>query len=52
MGTWIHFVRATSTAHSGESAAAAARRVLTSFVRATAVSVQAAKAAQTTAVAS
>ena len=52
MGTWTHVVRATSAAHSGESAAAAARRVLTSFVRATAVCVRAAKAAQTAAVAS
>ena len=52
MGTWTHVVRATSVTHSGESAAAAARRVLTSFVRATAVCVWAAKAAQTAAVAS
>ena len=52
MGTWTHVVRATSAAHSGESAAATARRVLTSFVRATAVCVRAAKAAQTAAVAS
>ena len=28
MGTWTHFVRATSAAHSGESMAAAAMRVL------------------------
>ena len=45
-------MRATSAAHSGESAVAAARRVLTSFVRATAVCVRAAKAAQTAIVAS
>ena len=49
---WTHVVRATSAAHSGESAAAATRRVLTSFVRATAVCVRAAKAAQTAVVAS
>ena len=52
MGTWTHVVRATSAAHSGDSAGAAARRVLTSFVRATAVCVRAAKAAQTADVAS
>ena len=52
MGTWTHVVRATSVAHSGEIAAAAARRVLTSFVRATAICVWAAKAAQTADVAS
>ena len=52
MGTWTRVVRATSVAHSGESAAAAARRVLTSFVRATAVCFQVAKAAQTADVAS
>ena len=51
MGTWTHVVRAISAAHSGESADAAARRVLTSIVRATAVCVRAAKAAQTAAVA-
>ena len=49
---WSHVMRATSAAHSGESAAAAARHVLTSFVRATAICVRAAKAAQTAAVAS
>ena len=52
MGTWTHVVRATSAAHSGESAAAGAKRVLTSFVRATAVCVRVAKAAQTAVVAS
>ena len=52
MGTWTHVVRATSPAHSSESAAAAARHVLTSFMRATAVYVQAAMAAQTADVAS
>ena len=39
-------------AHFGESAVAAARRVLTSFVRATAICVRAAKAAQMVVVAS
>ena len=52
MGTWTRFVRATSAAHSGESVAAAARRMLTGFVRVTTVCVQAAKAAQTAIVAS
>ena len=52
MGTWTRVVRATSAAHSGESAAAAAKLVLTSFVRATAICVRAAKAAQTAAIAS
>ena len=52
MGTWTRLPRATSAAHSGESAAAAARHVLTSFVRATAICVRAAKAAQTAVVAS
>ena len=49
---WTRVVRATSTAHSGESAAAATRHVLASFVRATAICVWAAKAAQTAIVAS
>ena len=52
MGTWTRVVSATSVAHSGESAAAAARRVLTSFVRATAVYVQVTKVAQTAIVSS
>ena len=52
MGTWTRIVRATSAAHSGESTAAGARCVLTSFMRATAVCVRAAKAAQTVDVAS
>ena len=52
MGTWTHVVRATSVAQSGESAAVAARRGLTSFVRAAAICVRAAKAAQTVDVAS
>ena len=52
MGTWTRVVRATSAAHFGESAAVAARRVLTSFVRATAICVWEAKAAHTAAVAS
>ena len=43
---------ASSAAHSGESATAAARRMLTSFVRATTICDRAAKAAQTTDVAS
>ena len=45
-------MRAASATHSGESAAIAARRVLTSFVRATAICTRAAKAAQTATVAS
>ena len=52
MGTWTRVVRATSAAHSGKSMVATARHVLTSFVRATAICVGAAKAAQTTAIAS
>ena len=52
MGTWTRVVRATSAAHSGESAVAAARHVLTCFVRVTAICVRAAKAAQTAVVAS
>ena len=49
---WTRVVRETSVAHFGESATAGARRVLTSFVRATAVCVRAAKATQTAVVAS
>ena len=52
MGTWTRVVRATSAAHSGESTAAATRRMLTSFVMATAICDRAAKAAQTATVAS
>ena len=52
MGTWTHVVRATLAAHSGESAVAAAKRVLTSFVRATTICVRAAKAAKMAAIAS
>ena len=52
MGTWTRVVRATSAAHSDESAVAAARRVLTSFVRATGICDRAAKTAQTAIVAS
>ena len=52
MGTWTRVVRATSAAHSGESAAAATRHVLASFMRATAIYVRAAKAAQTAPIAS
>ena len=47
MGTWTRVVRATSAAHSDESAAATARHVLTSFVRAITMCDRAAKAAQT-----
>ena len=52
MGTWTRVMRATSAAHCSESAAAAARRVLISFVRATTVCIRAAKAAQMAVVAS
>ena len=52
MGTWTRVVRETLAAHFGESAAIAAGRVLTSFVRAIAICDRAAKAAQTAAVAS
>ena len=52
MGTWTRGVRVTSAPHSGESVAAAARRVLTSFVRATTIYVRGAKAAQMADVAS
>ena len=49
---WPRVVRAPSAAHSGESAVAAARRVLRSFMRVTVICVQAAKEAQTATVAS
>ena len=52
MGTWTRVVRATSVAHSGESAAAAAMRVLIRGMSAAAICDRAAKAAQTAAVAS
>ena len=52
MGMWTHVVRATSVAHSGESAAAAAMRVLTRCMSTAAICDRAAKAAQTAAVAS
>ena len=52
MGTWTRIVRATSVAHSGESAAAAAMRVLTRCMSAAAIYDREAKAAQTTANAS
>jgi hypothetical protein len=52
MGTWTCFVRATSAAHFGDSAAAATMRVLTSFVSMVAICDRAAKAAQTAVVAS
>ena len=47
MGTWTHVVRATSVAHSGKSAAAAAMRMLTRCMSATAICDRAAKAPQT-----
>ena len=52
MATWTRVVRATSASHSGESAAAAAMRVLTRFMSAATICDRAAKAAQTVAVAS
>ena len=52
MGTWARVVRATSVAHSGESAAAAAMRVLTRCMSATAICDRAARAAQTATVGS
>ena len=52
MGTWTRVVRATSVAHSGESAAVDAMRVLTRCMSAAAICDRAAKAAQTAAVAS
>ena len=52
MGTWTRVVRATSVAHSGESAAAASMRVLTRCMSAAANYDWAAKAAQTVVVAS
>ena len=52
MGTWTRVVRATSVAHSGESAAVAAMRMLTRCMSAAAICDRAAKAAQTAAVAS
>ena len=51
-GTWTRVPRATSVAHSSESAAPAARHVLTSFVRETEIYYRGAKAAQTAVVAS
>jgi len=52
MGTWTGVVRATSVAHFGESAAAAAMRVLIRCMSAAAICARASKAAQTAAVAS
>ena len=52
MGTWTRVVRATSVAHSGESAAAAAMHVLTRCMSTAAICDRVAKAAQTAAVAS
>ena len=52
MGTWTLVARATSMAHSGESAAAAAMRMLKRCMSAAAISYRAAKAAQTAVVAS
>ena len=49
---WTHVVRATSVAHSWKSMAAAALRVITSYVSAAAICDRAAKAAQTAVVAS
>ena len=47
MGTWTRVVRATSVAHSGESATATAMRMLTRCMSAAAICDRAAKAAQT-----
>ena len=52
MGTWTHILRETLAAHSGESVAAAARRVLTRCMSAAAFCDRAAMAAQTADVAS
>ena len=52
MGTWTRVVRATSVAHSSESAAAAAMRVLTRCMSTAAICDRAAMAAQMVAVAS
>ena len=52
MGTWTRVMRATLVAHSGESAAATAMRVLTRCMSATAICDRAAKAAQMVVVAS
>ena len=49
---WTRVVRATSAAHSGESAAAAAMRVLTRCLSTAAICDQAAMASQTAVVAS
>ena len=45
MGTWTRVVRATSAAHSGKSAATAAKRVLRSCVSVATICDRAAKAA-------
>ena len=52
MGTWTRVVRATSVAHSSESAAVAAIRVLTRCMSVAAIYDRAARAAQTAVVAS
>ena len=52
MGTWTRVVRATSVAHSGESATVAAMRVLTRYMSVAAICDQVAKVAQTAIVAS
>ena len=52
MGTWTCVVRATSVAHSGESTAAAAMRMLTRCMSAAAIYDRVAKVAQTAVVAS
>ena len=52
MGTWTRVMRATSAAHSGESTAAAAMRVLTRCMSTAAICDRAVEAAQTADVAS
>jgi len=52
MGTWTRVMRATSVAHSDESAAAAAMRMLTRCMSTAGICDRAAKAAQTAAIAS
>ena len=52
MGTWTRVMRATSVAHSSESAAVAAMRVLTRCMTAAVIYDRAARAAQTAAFAS
>ena len=52
MGTWTRIVRASSVAHSGESAVAAVMHVLTRCMSAATICDRAAKAAQTDTIAS